>query len=391
VGALQLVELYRAALRMRAPVRTAGGIHALRPVAFLRVVTDEGAGWGECAALEAGTSVDPPLTAVVRALEGVGVPRLLAAARARKGELPAATQVAALFGSSPTAHLVAATIEMAVLDAELHSSGTSLWARLGVDAETARAGVGVGHLVGIPEDRRTDTLVDRVGVLVGTGTTARVRVKIEPGWDLEPLRALRGAFPHLVLQADANGSYRLHTEGLENAARLGALDELALACLEQPLPPGDLAALAQLAARLETPLGLDESLTSLTRVRDALRAGACDVACLKPARLGGLFRARAAVAACSEAGVGAFVGGFFETGFARLAGAALAGLPGFTLPGDLSDPEEYLDGPVGSSSGAYPGLDGARIRLFDGPGVAPAPARELLGAPIRTWRPGASD
>ena len=392
---LRLVELYRVDLAFCSPVTTAAGAHTRRPVAFVRVVAHEAEGWGECAALAEGTSVDPAFDAVLGALEESGVGRLLAAVAARDGELPPASQVPALFGSGPVARFVAATLEMAVLDAELHASGEPLWARLGVEEAVATAGVPVGHLVGIPEDRSVDALVARVDVLVRSASTARVRVKIEPGWDTEPLRALRDAFPSLALQADANGSYRWEVAGagggrdgggrdggLDDARRLAELDGLGLSCIEQPLPPADLAALAQLAARLDTPVALDESLTSLGRVRDALRYGACGVACLKPARLGGLLRAKTAVNACRESGAGAFVGGFFESGFARAANAALAGLAGFTLPGDLSDPAEYLADP--ERVAVYPGLDGALVRPFGGPGVAPppSPARADL---VRSW------
>ena len=392
---LRLVELYRVDLAFCSPVTTAAGAHTRRPVAFVRVVAHEAEGWGECAALAEGTSVDPAFDAVLGALEESGVGRLLAAVAARDGELPPASQVPALFGSGPVAHFVAATLEMAVLDAELRASGEPLWARLGVEEAVATAGVPVGHLVGIPEDRSVDALVARVDVLVRSASTARVRVKIEPGWDTEPLRALRDAFPSLALQADANGSYRWEVAGagggrdgggrdggLDDARRLAELDGLGLSCIEQPLPPADLAALAQLAARLDTPVALDESLTSLGRVRDALRYGACGVACLKPARLGGLLRAKTAVNACRESGAGAFVGGFFESGFARAANAALAGLAGFTLPGDLSDPAEYLADP--ERVAVYPGLDGALVRPFGGPGVAPppSPARADL---VRSW------
>ena len=392
---LRLVELYRVDLAFCSPVTTAAGAHTRRPVAFVRVVAHEAEGWGECAALAEGTSVDPAFDAVLGALEESGVGRLLAAVAARDGELPPASQVPALFGSGPVAHFVAATLEMAVLDAELRASGEPLWARLGVEEAVATAGVPVGHLVGIPEDRSVDALVARVDVLVRSASTARVRVKIEPGWDTEPLRALRDAFPNLALQADANGSYRWEVAGagggrdgggrdggLDDARRLAELDGLGLSCIEQPLPPADLAALAQLAARLDTPVALDESLTSLGRVRDALRYGACGVACLKPARLGGLLRAKTAVNACRESGAGAFVGGFFESGFARAANAALAGLAGFTLPGDLSDPAEYLADP--ERVAVCPGLDGALVRPFGGPGVAPppSPARADL---VRSW------
>ena len=388
---LRFLELYRVELAFSSAVVTAAGTHRRRPVAFVRVVTEEAEGWGECAALSEGTCVDPPWHAVLAALEGSGVGRILAATAARAGELPPASLVPALFGSGPVAHVVAATLEMAVLDAELRASGEALWRRLGVDEAVASAGVPVGHLVGIPEDRSIDTLTERVGDLVRSGSTARVRVKIEPGWDTEPLRALRDAFPSLVLQADANASYRWDAAagtggrrvgGLDDAARLAELDGLGITCIEQPLPGGDLVALAQLAARLGTPLALDESLTSLGRVRDALRYGACGVACLKPARLGGLLRARTVVELCRESGAGAFVGGFFETGFARSANAALAALPGFTLPGDLSDPSDYLA--RATRVAGYPGLSGALVHPFDGSGIAPAPSLGSLER-VRRW------
>lgn len=378
-GALVAIELFRADLALRQPIGTARGAHRRRPVAFVRVETAEAEGWGECPALETGTAVDAPFDAVWDALGGVGVERLRAAVRARTGTLPPAAQIAALFGTRAPTRAVAATFEMAVLDAELRAAGVALWRRLGVDEAAARRGAPVGHLVGIPADRSIDALVAAVGALVAR--TARVRVKIEPGWDVEPVRALRAAFPDLVLQVDANGSYRLGGGGLDDASRLAALDPAGLRCIEQPLPHGDLPALATLARGLETPVCLDESLTSLRGLRDALRYGACEVACLKPARFGGLLGARRAQLACATAQVPAFVGGFFETGFARTANATLGLLDGFSLPGDLSSPAEYLeDDPVD-----YSGRAGAVVRPYEGPGVAPAPR---LRGPARRWVAG---
>lgn len=384
---LESVELFRADLELRRPVGTAKGAHRRRPVAFVRVRTATAEGWGECAALESGTAVDAPLRVVLDALGRVGVPRLFAAVRARAGALPPAAQVAALFGTGVPTRAVAATLEMAVLDAELRGTGTALWRRLGADEEAARRGAPVGHLVGIPPDRSVDALVGAVGALVDRA--ARVRVKIEPGWDLEPLRALRAAFPGLLLQADANASYRLGGEGIDDARRLEALDGAGLGCIEQPLPPADLAALAALAARLETPVCLDETLRTLRRLRDALRYGACDVACIKPARFGGLLGARTAQQVCADVGVPAFVGGFFETGFARAANASLALLGGFSLPGDLSDPGEYLHADVagavrGGDGVVAPRYEGSMVRPYDGPGIAPAPQ---LAAPVLRWCP----
>ncbi len=207
--------------------------------------------------------------------------------------------------------------------------------------------------------------VDR---LVGEGF-GRVRVKIEPDWDIAPLHAVRAGHPDLLLQADANGAYRLGDRGGAGAERLAELDPLGLGCLEQPLPAEDFAGHAVLAEQLATPLCLDESLSSVHRVRDALRYRACAVACLKPARLGGVFAAYMAQAACQAAGIAAFVGGFFESGLGRSVNAAVASLPGFSLPGDLSAPAQYLMGePFG-----YPEPVDGRVALYGGPGVAPKP------------------
>lgn len=371
---LEAVELHRVDLSLRRPVGTAAGTHLRRPVAFLRLLADGAEGWGECPAIDGGTAVDLPFDAVWGALATTGVARLAAATSARGGELPPAAQVAPLFGGPDDAP-VAATVEMAVLDAELRRASEPLWRRLGVDPRVAADGVPMGSLVGIPADRRPDTLVAAVAAVAGC--SARVRLKIEPGWDLEPVRAVRLAFPALALQVDANASYRLGSGDLDDVARLAALDGAGLTCIEQPLPPADLTALAGAAALLGTPVCLDESLTSLGRLRDALRSGACEVACLKPARFGGLLGAARAQQVCADAGVPAFVGGFFETGFARRANAALAGLAGSTLPGDLSDPNGYLErDPVPYLS------RGTRAVLHDGPGIAAAPA---LGAPARRW------
>ncbi len=369
---LEAVELYRFDLAFRRPVGTASGTHRRRPVGFLRLVTDAAEGWGECPAIEGGTAVDTGFGPVWSAIAGPGAARLRAAAGALDGVLPPAVQVGALFGGAGDPP-VAATVEMAVLDAELRAQGEPLWRRLGVDPEVAGAGVPAGSLVGIPPDRSLDALV--AAVADASAGSARVRLKIEPGWDLEPVRAVRSAFPALALQVDANGSYRLESDGPDDVSRLAGLDGAGLTCIEQPLPPGDLPALAAAAAMLETPVCLDESLTSLRRLRAALRSGACEVACIKPSRFGGLLGARRAQHECAQAGVPAFVGGFFETGFARLAHAALAGLPGFSLPGDVSDPAGYLVGDPAPYQ-----VEGGRVWLPDEAGIAPAPR---LAGPAR--------
>jgi O-succinylbenzoate synthase len=212
-----------------------------------------------------------------------------------------------------------------------------------------------------------------------------VRVKIEPGWEHDPVRAVRADHPDLVLQVDANGSFGAGEEDVAVLSRLADYDVL---CIEQPLPPADLVAHAQLARVLPVPICLDESLSTPRRVRDALRNGACAMACLKPARLGGVRATRAAHAACAEAGVPVFVGGFFEAGLGRASNLALAARLNEDATGlvsDLGDPTDYLStDPCG-----YPPVAGGWVRVPTGPGVGNWPDEAVLDSldVRRRWFP----
>jgi o-succinylbenzoate synthase len=364
------VELVRVAIPFRVQIGTARGVHHTRDLLFVRVVTEESQGWGECAALSEGTAVDPGVDEVEAAAMSRGVRRLLDATKARQGHLPMETEVAPMFGSSPVDRMLGAVFEMAVADAELRLAGRSL-------AESLDIGPGfqtlpVGAAVGIPPGHDLGVLSEQVAEKVADGS-GRVRLKIEPGWDLEPVETVRAKHPDLVLQVDANGSYRL-----DDAVHLGRLAEFDVLCLEQPLPPADLVALGQFAERTPVPICLDESLSSPRRVLDALRNHACAMACLKPGRLGGLRATRLAHAACAEAGVPVFVGGFFEAGLGRASNLALAARlaqDAVGLVGDLSDPLTYLEqDPCG-----YPEVRGGWVRVpEDQPGVGGSPDEAAL-------------
>lgn len=279
--------------------------------------------------------------------------------------------MAQLFGGSPADRMLAAAFEMAVSDAQLRAAGHSL-------AESFGTGPGfealpVGAVVGIPAERVHDALLGAVDDALASGAT-RLRMKIEPGWELEPVRAVRAVHPELVIQVDANGSFR---DTDEDVAVLAALADSNVLCIEQPLPPADLVALAQFARKLPLPVCLDESLTTPRRVVDALRNRACAMACLKPGRLGGVVATRRAHAACAEAGVPAFVGGFFETGLGRASNLALAARLSQDATGlvsDLGDPAGYLSvDPCG-----YPAVVDGWVRVPVEPGVGKPPDAGLL-------------
>jgi o-succinylbenzoate synthase len=365
------IELVRVDIPFRVAVGTAAGVHRTRTLLFVRVVAEEAEGWGECVALREGTVVDPNLHVVEEAVAGRGVQRLLDATAARGGILPRETEVAQLFGSSPVDRMLGAVFEMAVADAELRFAGRSLAAAL--DIGPGYEALPVGAAVGIPPEHDLGVLRAQVVDAVAGGA-ARMRIKIEPGWDIEPVGAVRADHPDLVLQVDANGSYRM--EDAEQVERLAAFGVL---CIEQPLPPADLVAQAEFARRVSVPVCLDESLSSPRRVLDALRNEACRVACLKPGRLGGVRATRLAHAACTEAGVAVFVGGFFEAGLGRASNLALAARlaqDATGLVGDLSDPATYLElDPCG-----YPEVRNGWVRLPDQPGVGAWPGEDVLAS-----------
>jgi o-succinylbenzoate synthase len=374
------IELVQVEVPFRVPIGTAAGTHRTRSLLFVRVVGEDGEGWGECAALSEGTAVDPRLDAVVDAAAGRGVARLLDASAARSGQLPLEAEVAHLFGSSPIDRMLAGTFEMAVADLELRQSGRSLSQSLGL--EPGFGAMPVGAAVGIPEGYDIGVFRQDVEAAVGAGA-ARLRIKIEPGWDLEPVREARQAYPDLLLQVDANGAY-----GPGDAEHLNHLAAWDLLCIEQPLPPADLVAHAELARELAVPIGLDESLSSPRRVIDALGNGACQVACLKPGRLGGVRATRLAHAACREADVAVFIGGFFEAGLGRASNLALAArlhqdAPG--MVGDLGDPASYLAvDPCG-----YPMVRDGWVRVPSHPGVGTGPDAVTLSefGARRRWFP----
>lgn len=165
----------------------------------------------------------------------------------------------------------------------------------------------------------------------------KLKVKIGPGFDIEPLTELRSRHPGALICADANGSYT-------PAAVPSALDEMGLLYLEQPFAPKtEWSAFARLRSDFSTPICLDESVTGLPTLRAAIAAAACDVVNIKPARLGGLGKAVELHDLAESAGIGLVVGGLLETGIGRAAALAVARLPGFSFPADLSASNRYWE------------------------------------------------
>jgi O-succinylbenzoate synthase len=226
-------------------------------------------------------------------------------------------------------HLAKAGVEMAVWDLLGKRAGKSLVDMLG----GTRDKVPVGVSVGLQES--PDVLVRTVEGYVREGY-ARIKLKIKPGRDTGDASAVRRAFPSIKLQVDANSAYTL-----ENSQGLMPLDQLELLLIEQPLFEDDIWDHRKLQARFRTPICLDESILSPRHARYALEMEACRIINIKAGRLGGLSQAVEVHDLCAAGGIPVWCGGMLETGVGRASNLALAALPGFSLPGDISASDRY--------------------------------------------------
>ncbi len=318
------VELRRIAMPLVSPFRTSFGSQSARDILLVRVqltaadgsVTE---GWGECVALSEPSYSPEYVDGAQHVIEHHLLPRLRSAGRIDAGGVSPA--LAKLHGHP----MAKAALEMAVLDAQLRATGTSFADFLGATNTTIPSGVSVGIHDSV------DDLLATVQGYVDDGYV-RIKLKIEPGSDIEHVAAVRELIgPDMPLQVDANTAYR-RTDG----QHLRELDQFNMLLIEQPLPEADIIGHAMLAAEVETPICLDESLVSASGTADAIELGACEIANIKPGRVGGYLEAVHIHDLCVAKDIPVWCGGMLETGIGRAANAALAALPGFTLPGDIS-------------------------------------------------------
>jgi o-succinylbenzoate synthase len=367
---IESVELRRIRLPLVAPFRTSLGTEREREVLLVRVVGPDGEGWGECVAFGepfySYEYVDGAHDVIQRHL----LPRLFA-----RGDVTAEEVAPALAGvrGHPMAK---GAVEMAILDAELRAQGRSFGEFLGA----TRAEVDCGVSVGI-HDAVSDLLRTVEGYL--DDGYRRIKLKIEPGHDVEPVRAVRGEFGDILFQVDANAAYTL-----ADAPQLARLDEFELLLVEQPLPEEDLRGHAKLAEQIATPICLDESITSARGAEDAIAIGACRIVNVKAGRVGGYLEARRVHDVCAANDVPVWCGGMLETGLGRAANVALAALPNFTLPGDTSASGRYYAEDICEP---FVLRDG-RLAVPTGPGLGVSPDPERLRrvtTSVETCRRGA--
>jgi O-succinylbenzoate synthase len=351
------VELRRVAMPLVAPFRTSFGVEHTRDVLLVRWVTPDAEGWGECVAMSGPRYSSEYVDGAADVIRRFLIPALASLCAVD------ATSAETAFAKIKGHPMAKAAVQTAVLDAWLRTVGMSFGAFLGAVRPTVPAGVSVGIMDSIPQ------LLAAVESYLDAGYL-RIKLKIEPGWDVEAVRAVRERFGDgVLLQVDANTAYTL-----SDARHLARLDPFELLLIEQPLPEDDVRGHAQLARMVRTPICLDESITSARAAADAIALGACQIVNIKPGRVGGYLEARRIHDVCVANGVAVWAGGMLETGLGRAANVALAALPGFTLPGDTSASDRYFARDITRPFV----LEDGHLRVPTGPGLGIDPDPEAV-------------
>jgi O-succinylbenzoate synthase len=360
---IEAVELRTVALELKTPFRTSFGTERVKEALLVRVLADDCEGWGECVAGTEPLYSSEYLGGAAAVMTSFLLPSIFAAA----GDLTA-VDVARVLAPVKGHRMAKAAVEMAVLDAELRRSGVGLARRLGGVVERVPSGVSVGIMDSVPE------LLEAVGGYLDDGYV-RIKLKIQPGWDVEVVRAVRERFGDIPLQVDANAAYRL-----SDARHLSRLDAFDLLMVEQPLADEDLRQHAQLARLLATPVCLDESIVSASSAADAIALGACRIINIKAGRVGGYLEAARIHDLAVASGVAVWCGGMVETGLGRAANIALASLPGFTLPGDVSGSDRFFTEDITEPVV----MRGGYVDVPTGPGIGATPIDAILEGATRS-------
>jgi O-succinylbenzoate synthase len=364
VTRVRSIELRLVAIPLVRPFRTSFGESTEKVCILARVETDDAFGWGECV-----SDVEPNFSEEWNDGAWLMIRDFLAPALFAAGEVEA-SRVASVLSFVRGHPMAKATLENAVLDAELRAQGRSLASYLGAVRDRVVCGVSVGIAPS------AETLLEQVAGYLAEGYR-RVKLKIQPGTDVARVRAVREANPEILLSVDANAAYRL-----ADVEVFRELDAFGLLMVEQPLHHEDLVEHSRLQRQIRTDLCLDESIRSSADARAAIELGSCRIVNVKQGRVGGLLEARRVHDVAAELGVPVWCGGMLETGIGRSTNLALAALPNFTLPGDTSASSRYfaedLTEPlVLAPDGTLPVPDGPGIGVDPDPGRLEAATRRV--------------
>jgi O-succinylbenzoate synthase len=295
-----------------------------RDIVIVEVVSEGLSGWGEITAGENPFYNEEWTDSAWLIARNYVAPRLLNREIADAGEVDALTRH--IRGHN----MARGGVEAAVWDLQARRNGNPLWKEIGGGVWKE---IPCGVSIGIQDS--VEQLIAKIETELAAGYQ-RIKIKIKPGWDHDVIRRVREAFPRIRLMADANSAYTL-----EDAPRLKALDDFYLMMIEQPLAHDDIIDHAVLQPQLETPVCLDECIRSAHHAGQAIRLKAGRVVNIKLGRVGGFTQAKRVHDLCEAASIPVWCGGMLESGIGRAHNIALASLPNFRLPGDVSASKRY--------------------------------------------------
>jgi len=340
------------------PFETSFGRTTDRRILLVEIDADGVTGWGECVAGERPSYSPETIETAWHILRDFIWPML-----ARK-EFAAASDVWGMLAAIRGHNMAKGAIEAAVWDAEARQKNVPLWKLLGGRIEEIPCGVSIGI-------QESDDELERVVEKELASGYQRIKIKIKPGYDVEPVARLRRRFPKIRLMVDANSAYTL-----QDAARLRALEPYYLMMIEQPLCWDDIWSHAELQRQLQTPICLDECIHTREHAEAAIVLGACRIINMKLGRVGGFTPAREIHDLCRERGIPVWCGGMLESGIGRAHNIALSTLPNFTLPGDVTASRRYWAEDVIEPEVTV--TPQGTIRVPSGPGIGFEPRRQRI-------------
>jgi o-succinylbenzoate synthase len=320
---IETIVLRELAMKLKAPFETSSEITWDRRVLLVEVGCDGVTGWGEITAAE-----DPFYNAETtdtawHIFKDFIVPTVLGKS------IQHGSEIQALLAPIRGHQMAKAGLENALWDIEAQQKAEPLATLLGGTQTEIPCGVSIGL------QETVSILLDKIGIELLAGYQ-RIKLKIKPGQDVELIKTVRGSYPEIKLMVDANSAYQL-----KDADRLKAFDQYQLMMIEQPLAWDDIYQHAVLQAQLKTPICLDECICTPSQTEAAIKLRACSVINIKLGRVGGHSVAKRVHDLCLQNSIPVWCGGMLESGVGRSHNIAMATLPGFTLPGDVSASHRY--------------------------------------------------
>lgn len=355
---IDMIELYHVKMPLKYPIKTSLGKQVDIHSVFVKMISEDGYGWGET------TPFKEPYYSPEWAGGAFLLMRELLAPQIVGRNIESAGELLQLLGRVKGNPFAKAGLEIAYWVLKAKISGKPLHQLLGGESHP----VTVGATLGVQDS--IDTLLKKIEIAVDEGYP-RVKLKFRLGWDINVLKAIRDVFPDYTFHIDCNAAFTL-----DHLDLFKKIDRFELAMVEQPLNHADLIDHAELQKHIETPICLDESISSPKAAEDAIRLESCRYMNVKLGRVGGLSNAMKIHDICEKAGLPCWVGGMFESAIGSGVSAELATLPNFKYPADIFPSKNFYEEDLASPeiSLCAPG----KIETSKVPGIPYEPKGEML-------------